>query len=182
MNRLANDSVISYVLAIDPGPIFSGVALINRQTFKPLRVGKETNYTTMQFIDDVFVGRFFSDELLVVIEMVGHYGTGMPAGSDVFDTCVWIGRFIQHYKAMGVRVYTLKRQAVKLNLCGTPRARDSNITQALVDRFAKGHRNFGKGTKKEPGFFHGFQKDIWQAYALGVTSIDIGSFNLEEQA
>ncbi len=181
MNRPASNSIVSHVLAIDPGPIFSGVALINRQNFKPVRVGKETNYTTMRFIEDMATREFFSDELMIVIEMVGHYGTGMPAGSEIFDTCVWIGRFIQHYRAMGVRVYTLKRQAVKLNLCGTPRARDSNITQALIDRFAKGQRNFGKGTKKEPGFFHGFQKDIWQAYALGVTSIDIGSFKLEEQ-
>jgi hypothetical protein len=53
------------------------------------------------------------------------------------------------------------------------RAKDSNIRQSLVDRFAPGERNYGKGTKAKPGFFYGFAADAWQAYALGVTYLDI---------
>ena len=34
--------------------------------------------------------------------------------------------------------------------------------------------NYGKGTKKAPGWFYGFSGDMWQAYALGVTYIDLG--------
>ena len=40
------------------------------------------------------------------------------------------------------------------------------MRQALKDRFGD------KGTKKKPGHFYGFSKDIWQAYALGVYWID----------
>ena len=60
---------------------------------------------------------------------------------------------------------------------GTPRrvgakAKDSNIRQALVDRFAPGQPNYGKGTKAQPGWFYGFNADIWQAYALAVYAAD----------
>jgi hypothetical protein len=56
--------------------------------------------------------------------------------------------------------------------CHVSSAKDSNITQALIDRFAMGRPNRGKGTKAEPGWFYGFRKDIWQAYALGVLEAD----------
>ena len=48
----------------------------------------------------------------------------------------------------------------KLDLCGSLSAKDANIRQALVDRYAPGQPNFGKGTKKDPGFFYGFSAAI----------------------
>jgi hypothetical protein len=108
----------------------------------------------------------------VAIEMIGHYGTGMPAGKEVFDTCVWIGRFMEHLLSKGVVSDLVMRRDVKLHICGTSKAKDSNIRQALVDRFAPGEPNYGKGTKKKPGWFYGFSEDMWQAYALAVAYLD----------
>ena len=155
------------LIAIDPGPVSSGVCLIESETYRPILAGKFENESIMDVLfDHLPEGR-------VVIEMVAHYGTGMPAGKDVFETCVWIGRFIEQFTQKYLVVETLPRKSVKMNLCNSVRAKDSNIRQALVDRFAPGERNYGKGTKTQPGFFFGFSADAWQAYALGVTYIDM---------
>ena len=106
----------------------------------------------------------------MVIEQVRSYG--MPVGADIFDTVHWSGRFHQAWiggHSLRTDVHLMPRKDVKMHLCQTPRAKDSNVIQALVDRFAYGQKNKGKGTKKEPGFFFGFKSDIWQAFALAVT-------------
>jgi hypothetical protein len=103
--------------------------------------------------------------------MVASYG--MAVGADVFETCVWIGRFFESLVDCGTRPELVKRHPVKLHHCHDSRAKDSNITQALVDRFASGQPNRGKGTKAAPGWFHGFVTDIWQAYALAVYAADV---------
>lgn len=159
---------MQYVIAIDPGPRMSGLCVIEEDTYKPILRRKLANEL---IVDTVKCALGISK---VVIEMVGHYGTGMPAGKDVFDTCVWIGRFLEQFSIRGITTHTLKRGDVKMHLCGSMRANDATIRQALVDRFAPGERNHGKGTKKAPGWFYGFAEDMWQAYALGVTYIDLG--------
>jgi len=145
------------------------VCVIDAETYRPLYMAKLDNNDVAEKVD----GYLAELEVATVIEMIGHYGTGMPAGKDVFDTCVWIGRFIEQFVADSEVVETLPRATVKMHLCNSPRAKDSNVTQALVDRFASQQPNHGKGTKKEPGWFYGFSADMWAAYALGVTYIDM---------
>lgn len=102
----------------------------------------------------------------VVIEQIRSYG--MAVGSEVFDTCVWSGRFCQAFGPD--RVHWLPRLQVKLNLCMSSKANDSNIRQALMDRFG------GKssvGTKKTPGPLYGVSKDLWAALGVAVTWKDL---------
>jgi hypothetical protein len=154
------------ILAIDPGSTHSGIALIEPGTCRPLKVAKMPNADVLDLI------RVTGYDHLS-IEMIASYG--MAVGKEVFDTCVWIGRFVQHHNnrvaefADCVLVY---RREVKLHHCHSAKAKDANITQALIDRFAYGEPNRGKGTKAEPGWFYGFAADIWQAYALAVHASD----------
>lgn len=158
---------MEHILAIDPGTTHSGVCIIDDWSYKPLKFGKFENKKLVDELED------FLPVSMSVIEMIGHYGTGMPAGKEVFDTCVWIGRFIEQLSCCCDIVQTLPRQTVKAHLCQSVRAKDSNVRQALVDRFAPGEPNYGKGTKKAPGWFYGFSADMWQAYALAVTYLDM---------
>ena len=155
---------VSAVLAIDPGPTESGWALIDSETCEPIDFGKTGNAELMHRI---YVGKFAPE--LVAIEMVASYG--MSVGAEVFETCVWIGRFDEALREYAERNLIYRRD-VKLHHCGQTKATDANIAQALKDRFAPGQRNHGKGTKAAPGFFYGFRADIWQAFALAVLAAD----------
>lgn len=154
------------ILAIDPGNVESGWCVIDAGGRRPLAFGKTRNSRVLDAPGEVLSGCFDR----AVIEMVASYG--MPVGAEVFDTCVWIGRFQECLIRDGVTVELVKRQPVKLHLCHSSKAKDANVTQALVDRFAPGQTNHGKGTKKDPGWFYGFRADIWQAYALAVYAAD----------
>jgi len=158
------------VLAIDPGNTESGYAVIDSSNCQPLDVGKIPNEQLLDKLDRLDRGCAEPIEH-VSIEMIKSYG--MPVGATVFETCVWIGRFAQVVDSYGSLPWELVyRGDVKLHHCHNSGAKDSNVVQALIDRFASGVRNRGKGTKDEPGWFYGFRADIWQAYALAVMTAD----------
>lgn len=147
------------ILAIDPGNIESAYCVIDKKTYKPIEFGKLDNDRLIDKINS------FENIDRLVIEMVASYG--MPVGKEVFDTCVWIGRFVEEFINYVKPQYTyIYRKEVKMNLCNSMRAKDSNIRQALIDRFGV------VGTKKNQGWFYGFKADIWSAYAVGITYLD----------
>lgn len=151
------------ILAIDPGNEYSAFVEMD-QEYKPIRFAKLQNDKMRSVVAEVKkLGN------TVVIEMIGHYGSGMPAGTTVFDTCIWIGRLTE---IAGDAAY-IKRKTIAAEICGSVKAKDSNVRRALIDRFAPGISNYGKGTKKDPGWFYGFSADVWQAYAVGVAYIDL---------
>ena len=165
--------VVTRILAIDPGNTHSGWCIIDADTRRPQWHGKNANpdVLTACYGDDPAAHMpFFSDVDHVVIEMIASYG--MAVGAELFETCVWIGRFHEAIRISGPAPQLVKRQPVKLHHCHSPRATDSNVRQSLVDRFAPGQRNHGKGTKADPGWFYGFAADVWQAYALAVYIAD----------
>jgi hypothetical protein len=146
------------ILAIDPGNEQSAFVILD-YNLKATDFGKVENSELQEFIQG------WPDEYFA-IEMVASYG--MAVGKEVFDTCVWIGRFLETAKLTGMKdIKYIYRKDEKINLCGSMKAKDANIRQALIDRFGV------VGTKKNPGWFYGFKADIWQAYAVGVTYHDL---------
>lgn len=159
------------ILAIDAGSTESGYAIIEMPDFKLLEFGKVDNEELVDCLNlyrcdgwwDLGENNGGFDK--VALEMVACYG--MPVGKDVFETCVWIGRFAEALR--GEDISFVYRIDEKMALCGSVKAKDSNIRQALIDRYAKFDFKNGKGVKKNPDTFYGVSKDAWQAIAVGVT-------------
>lgn len=154
------------VIAIDPGNIQSALCIIDVETLKPVEFIKANNAEIKKILLMKAEENYF-----VAIEMIASYG--MPVGKDVFDTAVWIGRFVEIAKSKTGKEPTLVyRIEEKNHICHSSKANDSTIRRALIDRFAKHDLKNGKGTKKNPDWFYGFKADIWAAYAVGLTYIE----------
>jgi hypothetical protein len=113
----------------------------------------------------VSVGEFKSDDLpdalfkhRVAVEWIESFG--MAVGQEVFRTVFQIGRMQQQLGP----VRLIPRRDVKLTLCGSPRAKDTNIRQALIDAIGP------VGTKKNPGPLYGVSGHYWAALGVAYTA------------
>ena len=147
------------ILAIDPGDIQSAYVLWNNDKIedKGILSNDKIRKKLYNIKNDT--------DIIFAIEMIASYG--MPVGKSIFETCVWIGRFIEIW---GRQVELVYRQSAKMNLCHFTKAKDSNVRQALIDRFPP--TGEGKcsqiGTKKKPGPLYGVTEDIWSALAVAM--------------
>ena len=145
------------IMGIDPGSTDSAYVVVN-ENYEILAKGKIENEQLLELIK---IPTVHIDEM--VIEMIANMGMG-AVGATIFDTCVWIGRFWEASQSKE-KSYIYRREE-KINLCGTMKAKDTNIRQALIDRFGV------VGTKNNQGFFYGFKADMWAAFAVAVTYLD----------
>ena len=98
----------------------------------------------------------------IVCEDIACYG--MPVGKTVFDTAKMIGRIIEKGHHNYINVNTVYRRDIKMYFCNSMKAKDSNIRQAIMDKF--GGKSKAKGNKKAPGKLYKVKKDWWSALAL----------------
>src|SRR3954471_10012128 len=110
------------ILAIDPGTTESGYVV-----FEDGRARDSGVIENGQMIGYIRCW----DYPVIAIEMIASYG--MPVGAEVFETVRWIGRCQQACRDPEA-VRLIFRKDVKMHLCGTPRAKDANIRQALIDK------------------------------------------------
>lgn len=149
------------ILSIDPGSSQSAWMVFNPDTNLPEKFGIRENDSLVHFV------QLLEDECdCLAIEMVASYG--MPVGADVFETCVWIGRFIQAWRPGDF--YKIYRKDVKMHLCQSMRAKDSNIRQAIIDKYpATGGGACPQiGVKSQPGPLFGVSKDVWSALSVAI--------------
>jgi hypothetical protein len=100
---------------------------------------------------------------VLVIEQIRSYG--MAVGATVFDTCVWSGMFAE--ACQPCELVWMPRKEVKMEICGSSRAKDANIRAALLDLY--GGKSCALGTKALPGPLYGFRADEWAALGVACT-------------
>jgi hypothetical protein len=159
------------LLAIDPGNEQSAYVVIDPlgKGINHLEMFGKVPNAEMPVIVKRAIGFHGADT--AVIEMIGCYG--MPAGAELFETCVFIGRLMEVCRNYGLgeaSIHRVKRQPVKLHLCHSPRAKDGNVRQAIIDRY--GGKEKAIGNKAKPGPLYGVANDVWAALALGLYWID----------
>jgi hypothetical protein len=178
------------ILAIDPGPTESAFVRYCPERRKPIRFDKLPNLEILDELAPIesFLGSPEQRRTTLVVEMIASYG--MPVGREVFETCMWVGRFVQAWGGLHDLMY---RSTVKLHLCNSARAKDGNVRQALIDAFGGSK---ALGNKKTPGPLYGVSGDVWAALAVAVTYADIqeqarlhevirngvGDYTIQEQA
>lgn len=152
------------ILAIDPGSEVSAWMLYSIVEKTPVRFDIWDNLNLIYHLEKL---ETFKIAEKCTIEMVACYG--MPVGKDVFETCAWIGRFEQAFGIDNcIRIF---RKDIKMHLCNSMRAKDSNVRQALLDKYPStgGGKNGIIGTKKSPGPLYGLHDDLWSALAIAIT-------------
>lgn len=163
---------MSEFIAIDPGPKVSAWLWWNGERAVDMAI--EDNEQVLR--------RLRRPRAPIVCEMVASYG--MAVGKDVFETVYWIGRFCQAAETdrvggvdhdwSGPGHHRVFRKDVKMHLCGSMRAKDANIRQALIDRFPAtgGGKTPQIGTKAQPGPLYGMKSHLWAALAVAVYHSD----------
>lgn len=150
------------IVAVDPGP--TQTAIVHLANGYPEWSG------ILDTADVIRHLRMLPLTNAIAIEMIASYG--MPVGAEVFRTCVNIGRFAEvAHRCSAPPIHLLTRSQVKLHLCKSPRANDSTVRQALIDRFGPGKEK-AIGLKARPGPLYNFKADKWAALAVACAFAD----------
>ena len=176
------------VIGIDPGTTRSALAVLEPGEAGPSYhdiVANEDMILSLKAIQKAMAVKYpFGPPVHVGVEMIASYG--MPVGEEVFATVLWTGHFITKFPKLAAPTYIRKvyRRNVKMHLCGNNAAKDSNVRQALLDRFPRtgGGKTPQIGTKADPGPLYGFKKDEWAALGVALTTLEtwdeLGGFDM----
>ena len=150
------------IVGIDPGPRESAIVAFDGE-----RVLSAEDVANDSVLDAIgFIQRqtpLGIDD--VAIEWIESFG--MAVGASTFETVFAIGQIATRLQWNNYNLRLVPRRDVKLNICKSPKAKDANIRQALIDRFGE------VGTKKSPGPLIGISKHRWAALAIAVTAFDL---------
>jgi hypothetical protein len=148
------------ILSLDVGTTETAYALMDHSLENPLmEFAKLPNEEIELLIYSV--GPYPHEVVKMAYEEFASYG--MPIGQTTMKSIWWNGYFCKCCEDAGIEYIPILRKDVKMHLCGTMKAKDCNIRQALIDRYGE------PGTKACPGILHGVSKDVWSAIAINVT-------------
>lgn len=152
------------LLGVDPGNTDSAYMLYDQVNKMPVKFGKINNLELLDLLKEL---REKTDTM--VVEHM--QSMGMSVGSSVFETCYYIGRLQDRWISLRGEFHKIFRKDVKMHICGSMRAKDSNIRQAIMDRYGS-TREKAIGKKATPGPLYGVKSDIFSALAVSITFVE----------
>jgi Holliday junction resolvasome RuvABC endonuclease subunit len=160
-------------IGIDPGNAQTGIAIYSQNTHSIVE-GKILPNTELRAYFRSLEGP--REGYRVGIESIASYG--MAVGKSVFETAEWSGIIAMLAGSITDVPKRVYRKDVKHHLCGTHKAKDSNIRQSIIDQFPAtgGGTNPQVGTLKKPGPLFGFSKDKWAALGVALTAAKTWDF------
>ena len=147
------------IIGIDPGNEQSGFVRVEGSVI--VSSGVWDNESLLIALSDI-------NAHVLAIEWI--QSMGMAVGKEVFETCLWAGRFAQ---AARCPVRLIPRGRIKLHHCGSATAKDANVSQSLRDKYGQ------KGKKSAPGYFYGISSHAWQAFAVAAYVMEGASHESE---
>lgn len=166
------------ILAIDPGTEKSAYCMMT-ETPSVISAADVDNDTVLRLVEE---GDY--DQMVIECMEARNLSTaGQAIGRSTYETCIWIGRYMQVAMQRGKPIMRVYRSEEKSLLIPTKKNRlpplpegignttDAKIRASLIARFAKHDKKNGKGTRHDKDVFYGFQGDMWAAFAVGVTGL-----------
>lgn len=144
--------------------IFDGDRVLGSFQMNPA----EMLYKLRSDVNELVCKHDWHDRPRLSIEMIASQG--MSVGQETFDTAMWVGRYVEAWDSCCFDSILVYRREIKLHLCGSSRAKDANVRQALIDRFGGKDKAIGK--KSSPGPLYGVSKHAWAALAVAVFCFD----------
>lgn len=154
------------ILSIDPGPTNTAVLVWNTGTETIEYKGKIPTPEALVIVQTTTADIVYCELLQCM---------GMAVGREVFETAYYIGEIRRICIDRGLKFKGVFRTEIKLHHCHTTKAKDGNIRQALLDRYADRRDKQGRlsgGSKKDPGRLFGVSEDIWSALAIATYAAD----------
>ena len=149
------------IVGIDPGPEESGIA--------KLSFGRISSVVLSNRDVRALLPALAEDCSALAIEFIaGSYGN--VVGTEVMMTAVWIGRFMEASGLEESAILLPPRKTVATHHTQNPRANDSAVRQALIDRY--GGKDKAIGRKADPGPLYGIKSHAWPALAVALYAID----------
>lgn len=173
------------VIGIDPGPTESAYSVFDGQSV--LESATVRNGELILLLPKLLERK----PKLIGIEMIASYG--MAVGAEVFETCVFIGELKMWFDLWNDHYYDCEedvkyerfyRKQIVQHICGSVRAKDTNVKVALIDRIGPPHvekmePRIGKRGQelkpvkvRVPGPTYGVTGDAWAATAVAVYAYD----------
>ena len=144
------------LLAIDPGPVQSGVAWWNgieaRGEILP-------NHSALALIWDIA-------QPADIVAFEQFVPMGQRVDDNSIKTCEFTGVLKHTLRQFGHSLLPISRREVKQHVLGRVTGTDADVRAALIARFGP------PGTKSAPGTLHGITGHMMAAFAVAVTAYD----------